>query len=288
MSELTLPQIRVEVVGAVQSSNLSDFAATVREQLGKIKTELVTDDDFAEAESVVKACKSAESKISEAKEDAISQTKDIADLLATMDSIKADVAAVRLNLEKKVKTEKDARRSKIVNDGISYIESAVMASAIGEGFAYNRNAFADAVKGKKTLESMKSAVSDVSEKIAIDLKAADDIYKQNIAAITLSEDEYTGLFPDKKHLSLKHPDTVSAIIESRIASFKLAQEKKANDPQQQPIQQQPKQDNFIPPPPPTSGKITVVATFECFEEESQGLINMLRGHRLFRSAIIVE
>ena len=82
-----MQEIILKINSQVVASNLDDFAASVKAEIAKIKTDLTTDEDFAAAERQVKELKEAEAAIKAAKEAALTDAKDVRKLLATADEI---------------------------------------------------------------------------------------------------------------------------------------------------------------------------------------------------------
>lgn len=95
-----LPALRIDVTGMVTASNLEGFKAVAMRTIGSIKTTLVTDQDFADAEKTVKWCGNVESSLAAAKQHALSQTESIDRLFRTIDDISEQARTVRLKLEK--------------------------------------------------------------------------------------------------------------------------------------------------------------------------------------------
>src|SRR5574337_93142 len=158
----TLPALRIEVTGAVTASNLTEFKASALAVLGGINRNLQTDADFAEAEQTVKGCSEVESRIKAAKENALAQTASIEEAFRVMDDVSAEVRRVRLDLDKLVKAEKDARRMAIVRSGSDALQAHIKAlnERLGSDLMPVMTAdFGGAVKGLKSLDSMKDAVA---------------------------------------------------------------------------------------------------------------------------------
>jgi predicted phage-related endonuclease len=129
---------------------------------GGIKTDLQTDADFADAEKTVKWCKEVEDRLDAAKQHALSQTASIDELFRTIDAIKEEARQKRLTLDKLVKAEKENRKSEIVAQARkAYGDhwSALCRRVGGEWIpAVGVSYFADAIKGLKSLDSMRDKV----------------------------------------------------------------------------------------------------------------------------------
>lgn len=192
----TLPALHVEVTGMVTSSNLSAFKETALAVFRAINTDLQTDADFADAEKTVKWCKDVEDRLEQTKQHALSQTASIDELFRTMDSIKEEARTVRLKLDKLVKGEKENRKVEIIMSARRAIEEHVTAlnQRIGGAWmpAASGAAFAEAVKGLKSLDSMRDKVGAALANSKIEANAMAD----RIQANKESAADCMHLFPD--------------------------------------------------------------------------------------------
>lgn len=223
----TLPAIRIELTGAVTASNLGAFKVHALEVIEAINTDLQTDQDFADAEKAVKWCGDVEERLAAAKQHALSQTDSIDAVFRMMDEIAAEVRSKRLNLTNKVKAEKENRRGEIVAGGITGLRDHVSSlnARLGKSYMPAIPAdFAGAIKGKKSLDSMKDAVSTVLANAKIEANRVADLIDANLKAIAAAG--HDTLFPDVAQLVLKAADDLAAVISSRIAAHKAADEAK--------------------------------------------------------------
>lgn len=158
---MALPSLAIAIKGEVVASNLAEFKEAATVFIAAIKTELVTDDNFANAEAMAKFCKDAEDNIEATKKSAIAQTASIDDLMRTMDYLKDQLRDKRLLIEKLVKSEKENRKLAILNVALSqfnaHVES-VNADIKPIRGVFIQSDFAGAMKCKKTLTSMQDAV----------------------------------------------------------------------------------------------------------------------------------
>jgi len=177
---IALPSVFVQATGMVTASNLTEFKEAASTFIANIKTELVTDEDFAQAEATVKFCKDAETNLESTKASVLAQMSTVDEVVRTLDHIKKQLADKRLMLDKLVKSEKEARKLAIVNDAAAKFTAHVeMLEAeikpIRLSGVQVKNSLADAIKGKKSLSSMQDAVDTAlaNIKIALDAEAAD-------------------------------------------------------------------------------------------------------------------
>ncbi|WP_422096853.1 YqaJ viral recombinase family protein [Variovorax sp.] len=227
----TLPALRVEVTGMVTASNLAEFKAHAFEVFGGINTTLETDQQFADADKAVKWCWDVEERLAAAKQHALSQTESIDLLFRTIDDISAEARRVRLDLSKKIDSEKLNRRNRIMADGAQALADHVKSLNERLGVAYMplsaaQADFAGAMKGKKTITSLKEAVANTLATAKIAASATADRIQLNLSALERLAGEHKTLFPDLGIVVQKAVDDFEALVNSRVAAHKTAEEKK--------------------------------------------------------------
>ncbi|MDQ1921692.1 YqaJ viral recombinase family protein [Massilia pseudoviolaceinigra] len=227
-----LPALVVQTEGKVISSNLVAYKAAAEKFIAKINTKLDTDEDFANAENTVKYCGEAEAKLELAKAAALAQTATIDDVMRTVDHIKAQFRAKRLELEKLVKTRKEQIKETILNEG-RYAFTAHIAALETEitplRLQLQQPDFAGAMKGKRTLKSLRDAVSTTlaNAKIATNATAADYRAKQAWCAEHASAFKF--LLMDLQQIIAKPMDDFQLLVTSRIADHQRAEAQKAEE-----------------------------------------------------------
>lgn len=218
-----LPALLIQVTGAVTASNLPEFKAHALEVFKGINRTLATDQDFATAESTVKWCADVESRLAAAKEHALSQTATIDELFRTIDDISAEARRTRLELDKLVKARKEEIRGEIVAGGITALREhiAQLNAAMPAPYMPQVPAdFAGAIKGKRTVESLRGAVNDELARAKIEASNIATRIHANVKTL-----EASGLVvPDAATLVLKAPDDLAAIIATRKAAEQQRQE----------------------------------------------------------------
>jgi len=229
----SLPTLRIELTGAVSTTNLPEFKKTALAIIDGIKTELVTDQDFADADTAVKFLNKGEKQLEDAKTRALEQTASIDELFKTINELKDAMRTKRLALDKLVKVEKENRRVAILGTAkqsldahIGELEKAMEAQA---NCAVNMPAiaadFAGAMKGKKTISSLESSANDTLATAKIEANQVSEVMRSNIAVLN-EQAEYGFLFSDYQQLLTKASDDLNAVVKSRIADHKEAQAKK--------------------------------------------------------------
>lgn len=228
LESLEEKQLVLRISGAVEQSNLSEFEQDALAVIASINTVLDTDEQFAEAEANVKFCQQIENRIATARGTALSSTKAIAELIATTERLEVKFRETRLFLNSKVKTEKERRKSEIINGAKTRLAGLLINSAVKHGFVINHTGIMDAAKGKRSLAKMQEAVDDIAESEELRLANMEADFTANLELIDASEAEWPGLFPDKLNLALSAKDTVSALIQGRIADHRFKVTEKAS------------------------------------------------------------
>lgn len=225
---MSLPTLAVQIKGEVVASNLPRFRAAAEHFIANIKTDLQTDEDFANAEETVKFCEKAEKELEIAKNAAIAQTASIDDLMRTLDHIKAQLRDKRLGLDKLVKKRKDEIKADIVQDGRKAYAAHVDALNAELGAVKLDIAppdFITAAKNKRTLASLHEAIDTTvaNGKIAADAAAKDLRAKLQWFA---AHEEHAFLFRDLQTLIQKPADDFQLAVTSRVAEHKRQEAEK--------------------------------------------------------------
>ena len=213
-----LPALKINVSGMVQSSNLKLYEEQALAFINSISTDLKTDDDFANAEKLVKFCKSAEDEIETAKKAVLAQTADIDQLFTTIDKIKEEMRQKRLSLNKLVKEKKERIRRDILQEAQRKLSDHVNELSLKAQVNIVDDAdFLQVMKGKKTIKSLRDACDSelARAKIATDQQATLAI--KNQAAVP---EDYRFLFNDFRQIAFKSNDDFLNLVNARIAEHK--------------------------------------------------------------------
>ena len=235
----TLPALRIEARGMVTASNLGEFKAHALAVLGNINRDLQTDDDFADAEATVKWCKGVEDRLEATKSSVLGQMADVDAVCRTLDDVAAETRRIRLDLDKLVKAEKDARKAEIVRAGVlavqkHYVEiNATMGEhAISQPQTLNFD-IANTIKGLKTLSSIRDRISTVVASEKIDASERAERVRKNTATLAEFAD-YSQLFADRVALcATKAPDDLRNLASMRVAEHKRREEERERERKRQ-------------------------------------------------------
>lgn len=227
-SIVALPALSVQIVGEVRSSNLPAFQDAASRAIAAINTKLETDQDFADAEAAIKWCDTGEKDLDTVKRMAVGQMATIDDLFRTVDALSEQMRTKRLALQKLVKERKDAIRAEILQEGVKAFAAhiATLNERLGQSYMPDmRPDFAGAMKGKRTISSLRDAINVTLLNAKID---ADEIAgKIGVNVRQLAEHpEHKFLFNDASTLVQMDPQAFAAVVENRILKHKQEQERK--------------------------------------------------------------
>ncbi|WP_426805344.1 YqaJ viral recombinase family protein [Stenotrophomonas sp. SrG] len=230
-----MPALRIEVTGMVTASNLADWKDQAIAVFQGISQDLVTDQDFADAEKTVKWCSDIEGQLAGAKQHALSQTESIDLLFRTIDDISKQARETRLALDKLVTKRKEERRTEIGNNARRAVQDHVRAinETLGEhGVPMPITLIADlqaAMKGKRSFASMQDAVDAVATNAKITASQTADRIRANMAILG-ERPEYSTLFADRVQLcASKAPEDLRNLVAARISNHEKAEEKRRAD-----------------------------------------------------------
>ena len=218
-----LPALTVQLVGQVTSSNLATFQTVVMERIKAINTTLVTDNDFATADKMVKFLDDGEKRLELVKSQALAQTASIDELFRTIDAISAEARAKRLELDKLVKVRKESLKAELVAAAAAAVKAhydAINATLGQYRISPPQSLQMDlgaAIKGKKTISSMRDALDAAAAAAKIDASQTAERIRANVKLIDAHAD-HAGLMPDAVSLAhSKTPEDLENLVAARIA-----------------------------------------------------------------------
>jgi hypothetical protein len=234
---MQLPALAIQIRGEVTLSNLPVFKAKADAFIASIKTDLLTDEDFANAEATIKFCDSTEKNLELAKEAAIAQTASIDELMRTVDHISAQLREKRLLLTRTVKDKKELLKAGILNkaklDFAEYV-AGLEAEIAPLRLVYQARDFAGVMKNKRTLATLHDAVDTemANAKISIDANAKAvrgrlAWYKEVTVDSSFIPTDYSFLFADLQAIIQKPDDDFKLVVNSRISEHKAKEAEKA-------------------------------------------------------------
>lgn len=226
----TLPVPSVVVRGEITASNLGEITPLFDKYLGSVKSELSTDQDFADAEANAKNCRETATRIKSLRANIIAQMVDVNTVDSTLANYEEAFNKLGLRLEKAVKEQKESiKTTAILATKQAYMEhiQALEAEIAPIRLNVAQPDFAGAISGVKSMSSMHSRLNDALASGKIDADAAARDIRAKLAWIKRSaSDGYEFLFPDMQQILYKAEDDFKLVIHSRIVEHKLQEARK--------------------------------------------------------------
>ncbi len=241
-----LPALHIEVTGMVKASNLDEFKDHAMEVLGNINRDLKTDEDFATAESTVKWCSGVESRLDAAKDNALSQTADIYELMQTIDYVREETRKIRLALNRDVQNQKQQRKDEIVRAGRDAFDAHIR--DLNKGFpqpflSTNSGSvkdpdFASAIKNRSKLDKIQSAVDDELAKAKVEANQVAELIQDNLKQLDEHAPDHRFLFNDLDRIATKAPEDFAAIVKQRVSEYEQAEQERREREEQERIERE--------------------------------------------------
>lgn len=159
-----LPVPSVVVRGEITASNLSEITPKFDAYLSNIKTELKSDQDFADAEANAKNCRETAKRIEALQENIIGQMVSVNEVNGVLENYKNAFNKIGLQLEKAVKEQKESLKTTAIMQ--AKLDYADFVTELNKGIEVMLSTklacpdFAGAIKGVKTIASMQSRIND--------------------------------------------------------------------------------------------------------------------------------
>ncbi|VVP89488.1 hypothetical protein PS918_03091 [Pseudomonas fluorescens] len=231
-----LPALRIELTGMVTASNLKVFEQSALAVIDSVKTELTTDQDFADAKKAVKWCGDVEDAVTAAKKQALAQTQTIDELFSSLDRISKHARETRLKVDKLVKAQELLVKTNIKQKAEQSLADhvATINKTLGKVVLPNVHAdFAGAMKNKRTIASLQDSVDTELARAKIDASQTADAIRLNLESLRTLAADHAFLFVDAQQLVMKANDDLVALIKVRISEHEKAEEEKAEAQREQ-------------------------------------------------------
>lgn len=224
----TLPAVSVRVDGQLAIvSNLPAFGAALRNFIDRIPTAPSTDQEFADTEAACKALKQTEDALEAAESNALAQLADVDTMRRFVADYRALARTTRLQREKLVALRKEEIRGEIVAGGIAALREhiASLNTRLGKPYMPQVSAdFAGVIKGKRTVDSLRSAVNDELARAKIEASAIADRIQINIGTLRELASAHAFLFADTATIVLKQPEDLTMLVKARVAEHQAAEQ----------------------------------------------------------------
>lgn len=221
-----LPAVSVQVLGSIEvRDNLTAFGDALRAYVERINRKPETDQDFADLEASSKTLKEAETALDAAENSALGQAASIDQMRRIVAESRELARTTRLTIEKLVDAEKKNRREKIVTEARESLRKFIAELNARVKFMPEIQAdFGGAIKGKKTLASIKNSVDTELARAKTEASMIADMIDANIKVYGELAVGYESLFADLGKLVNQPPEFCRATIENRVNQQKAHDE----------------------------------------------------------------
>jgi predicted phage-related endonuclease len=226
-----LPALSIRVDGALTlNHNLVVFGDKLAKFIADINTAPDDDQSFADAEQAIKVMTRAEEALGAAEASALGQISTVDEMVRTVASYKELARKTRLMLEKMVKARKETIRVEIQQAAKDKAAAHIVSLNTRLGKPYMPAIavdFATAMKGKKTVASLRDAVDTELARFKIEANATADKIQINLGTLRELAGAHAFLFADTAVIVMKAADDLTALVKLRIAEHEAAESAKA-------------------------------------------------------------
>jgi predicted phage-related endonuclease len=217
-----LPAVVVQVEGSLAvRDNFRDFEAALRDFIdNRLISKPETDQDFVDLDAQIKTLKKAEDALDAAEAQMLAQVAAVDTIKRAKDMLHKLARDNRLAAERALKSRKEEIKAEVVSVGMGKFRDHIAALNERLGKPYMPSVavdFAGAIKGLKTLESLKNAVDTELARAKIEANAIADRIQINLASLRQHAKDHAFLFADTATIVLKAPDDLKSLITARIA-----------------------------------------------------------------------
>lgn len=206
-------ELAVQIKGEIVSSNFAEFAEWLRDTIKRINQNLVSDEDFGQAELNVKGLKLAEDKIASGKDAALKQAEELNALFNSFDQLSDEAREARLNLERSIKAKKEEVKKSIVEEALDMIDSDRI------DLSYVTRIETE-IKGKRNLETIRKKAFGLAQIINMELKSSRAVIDRFVKIHGQS------IAPDADQLESRSARELNIEFARRVERGKAEKEKK--------------------------------------------------------------
>lgn len=220
-----LPTIYVQVTGEVAiKENISAFEVAIKDFIeNRLIREPKSDQDFADLELQIKAMKGAEAALQNVDAQLLSPFEAAEVVKRQKDMLYKLTRDNRRMAEKLLEAKKDQIRADMVRSGQKALADHIAALNASLGKAYIPQVpadFAGAIKGKRTIDSLRNAIDTTLANAKIEADAIGRRISTNLNTLRDLAADHKALFPDTAQIVLKQPEDLTSLVKTRIAEHK--------------------------------------------------------------------
>jgi predicted phage-related endonuclease len=224
-----LPAVSIRVDGSIAVINNFDaFEAAVRDFIdNRLIRSPQTDQDFATLEQQIKAIKGAREAVKSGMAQMRAQIEPVDTASKRAELVDKLLQTNQSMAEKLLSSEKESRKRELLTDVQTKLGDHLRGQneRLGGHFMPQIAAdFAGAIYGKKSLDSMRSAVNSTLANAKIEANAAADKIQRNLNVLADKAKDHDFLFNDKATLVLMENDHFSLMVDKRISDHVAAKQ----------------------------------------------------------------
>jgi len=214
--------------GLALESNLNAYKQAAMDLVELSKAPLESDQDFANAEARQKVFTKAEKDIAEACDRVMGEIDSIDAFVKDMRFIAENIRQARLAEGKQIKARKEEIRAEIMSTANAVIIAAKneAENKINANLPTLSVNIASAMKGKRTIDSLKDAAAGEVAKAKIEINEFVELAMGNALCLSTQGQDYEFLFNDWQQIAFKATDDFKALVTSRIAEHKEREAKR--------------------------------------------------------------
>jgi predicted phage-related endonuclease len=218
-----LPAPVVDVEGAVTlKSDLEPWGHRLRAYIATIPVTPSTDQEFADAEAACKNLKVIEDRLELVESTTLSRFTAIETFRTTIAELRELARVTRLEREKLVESRKKAIRSEILEEGVRafnnhvYKQNERLGRPLLTVATVPMPKFGDAMKGKKTIASLRDAVATTLAHAKIAVNEIADRVDVNLKYLKVACVGQEALFRDLNTIAFKAPEDFAMLVKVRL------------------------------------------------------------------------
>jgi len=229
---IALPALSIQVAGSITlHDNLKLFGEKLTDFIAGLPEKPSTDQEFADSEAAIKTLETAEKALEAAKANALAQVATVDEMSRTVALYAGQARQTRLALTALVKARKESIRVEIVQGGKDALGAhlAMLNKRIGRSYmlgAVSMPDFAGAIKGKKTVSSLRDAVDTMLASGKIEANSIADKAEINLKSANSLAKDYTFLFRDMDALLHMDSEAFDAIVINRVRAHQDAEKER--------------------------------------------------------------
>lgn len=227
-----MPAPSIVVKGELVACNMVELSPVFDKFLADTKTELKTDEDFAQGEANAKTAREAAKTLKLTAKAVIDQIAPVSQVVATIDAYVLKFDALGLKLEKAVKEQKASIKTNAVLAaqqawGKHIAELELEIQPIRMSIAMPN--FAEASKGVKTIAGLHSKINDALAAGKADANSMALALRSKLGWYKLAADKFEFLFNDLQQIISKASDDFQLLVNTRIREHQEADQKRINE-----------------------------------------------------------